>query len=424
MKLSSDQTQAIDGLIEFLDNDQHDLREAILCGESGAGKTTVVKQLLEDVYATNETAKMLGGIGFYPDNTVLTATTNQAAKVFSKAVGKECKTIHNLLGLQVINDFQTGKTKLKKTRNTQVISNSLIIIDEASMIDEMLLKMIKELSMNCKIIYVGDDKQLPPVGYVDCPVFKQNIPTYKLTTIHRQAMNCPIKELGRKYRETVTTSDFPTIEPSIHKIELLDGSSFKAVVENYFDPSTKDHRNLKILAYSNAKVNAYNQFVRSMYTTNPAFEAGEFVVTAKPIVQKGSGYSPTDTILEIISVGPPYDKNGITGYDVKLSNDAVVFQANDYNDVNQAIKNAAKLAKKNGSWVDYFNFKDNFADLRSVHASTVHKAQGQTYDIVFIDLSDIGRCTKWYEIARMLYVATTRAKEKVYFYGELPLRLF
>ena len=58
-------------------------------------------------------------------------------------------------------------------------------------------------------------------------------------------------------------------------------------------------------------------------------------------------------------------------------------------------------------------------DLRAVYACTINKAQGSTYDEVFIDLDDICKCNSGDQIARMLYVAVSRARHHVYLTGDL-----
>ena len=58
-------------------------------------------------------------------------------------------------------------------------------------------------------------------------------------------------------------------------------------------------------------------------------------------------------------------------------------------------------------------------DLRAAYAQTVDKSQGSTYDKVFIDLDDISHCTSGARIARMLYVAVSRARHQVIFTGDL-----
>ena len=83
-----------------------------------------------------------------------------------------------------------------------------------------------------------------------------------------------------------------------------------------------------------------------------------------------------------------------------------------------------KYYSSNKQWDRYFKIKNSFPDLRSVAASTIHKAQGSTYDSVIVDLSDIGRCTIKSQTARMQYVALSRPKTRIYIRGHLPERYF
>ena len=78
-----------------------------------------------------------------------------------------------------------------------------------------------------------------------------------------------------------------------------------------------------------------------------------------------------------------------------------------------------RLAKKK-EWVDFFSIKETWLDLRPSYASTVHKSQGSTYETTFIDMSDIGKCRIPSDVARMVYVAITRASQQVIIYGDLP----
>ena len=76
------------------------------------------------------------------------------------------------------------------------------------------------------------------------------------------------------------------------------------------------------------------------------------------------------------------------------------------------------------NWEYYFKLKNSFPDLRSVSASTTHKAQGSTYDMVIVDLKDIGSCTNRQQTARMQYVALSRPKSRIFIRGRLPDRYF
>ena len=83
-------------------------------------------------------------------------------------------------------------------------------------------------------------------------------------------------------------------------------------------------------------------------------------------------------------------------------------------------KNARlKLARVQEEWSIVEEIEERWVDLRAAYACTVNKAQGSTFDRVYIDLTDIGRCTSGDQIARMLYVAVSRARRQVFLTGDL-----
>jgi len=69
-----------------------------------------------------------------------------------------------------------------------------------------------------------------------------------------------------------------------------------------------------------------------------------------------------------------------------------------------------------------YSLKDKMLDLRQRDASTVYKAQGSSLDTVFIDVSNLSRSPNPSQAARMLYVAGSRARKHIVFYGELAER--
>lgn len=85
-------------------------------------------------------------------------------------------------------------------------------------------------------------------------------------------------------------------------------------------------------------------------------------------------------------------------------------------------KDLLKLLSRKNDFVA-FDEVSNWIDLRAQYSCTVNKAQGSTFDKVFIDLNDISGCNNGNQIARMLYVAVSRARETVYFYGDLARNL-
>ena len=73
-----------------------------------------------------------------------------------------------------------------------------------------------------------------------------------------------------------------------------------------------------------------------------------------------------------------------------------------------------RILERKKKWGQYFDFKNHVLDIRDIYASTVHSAQGSTYNNVYIDLKDLFICTKKEELARLLYVAVSRAKNNIY----------
>ena len=80
--------------------------------------------------------------------------------------------------------------------------------------------------------------------------------------------------------------------------------------------------------------------------------------------------------------------------------------------------NKHKGSKTSTSW-HICDEIETWIDLRAQHACTIDKSQGSTYAQVFIDLDDIAKCNISSQVARMCYVAVSRARHKVYLTGDL-----
>lgn len=120
----------------------------IITGGPGTGKTTIIKCIIE-IYE-NSGMKVL-----------LAAPTGRAAKRMSESTGREAKTIHRLLEMGVSDDENSffGKGE------GEPLEGDVIIIDEASMIDIMLMNsLLKAIKLGTRVIIVGDVDQLPSVG--------------------------------------------------------------------------------------------------------------------------------------------------------------------------------------------------------------------------------------------------------------------
>ncbi len=166
----------------YLDNIQ---KEAIKCalsrricvitGGPGTGKTTIIKTLIQ----------IFEGKGL---STVLAAPTGRAAKRISETSGYEAKTIHRLL--EVGYSIEDNEKPYFMRNEDNLLSADVLIIDEASMIDVIMMEaLLKAFPWESGLILVGDADQLPSVGpgkVLSDIIESKAFPVVKLKTIFRQ----------------------------------------------------------------------------------------------------------------------------------------------------------------------------------------------------------------------------------------------
>lgn len=141
MEFAPSQKEAIKGAIEN--------GIEIITGGPGTGKTTIINCITEIFEKAN--LKVYMG-----------APTGRAAKRMTEATGRESKTIHRLLEMGISEEDEG--LHLSRGEETP-LECDVVIIDEASMIDIMLMNnLLKAVSIGTRIIIVGDVDQLPSVG--------------------------------------------------------------------------------------------------------------------------------------------------------------------------------------------------------------------------------------------------------------------
>ncbi|MDR0677945.1 MAG: ATP-dependent RecD-like DNA helicase, partial [Holosporaceae bacterium] len=143
----------------------------VITGAPGTGKTTIMKSILRVFEKT--AAKVL-----------LTAPTGRAAKRMTEAAGMEAKTIHRLLEFDVANDL------FQKNAEHQ-LDCDLIIVDESSMIDTLLMcHLLRAIPQFATMILVGDVNQLPSIragSILKDIIESESFAVVKLDEIFRQA---------------------------------------------------------------------------------------------------------------------------------------------------------------------------------------------------------------------------------------------
>lgn len=423
ISLNQGQQAAADGVFEFLFS-----QEPALClsGAGGTGKTTTMSDLIDRVMPEYfKTCKMMGIPPEY-DSVVITATTNKAAEVVAVATNRPTETIHSFLRLKVTDDYKTGKSKLSKRQDWVVHERKLIFIDEAYMIDGALLQYIYEGTHNCKIIFVGDHCQLAPVMETHSPITKAGFPFFELTENVRNAGQPALMAVCQQLRQSVETGIFKPIQNVPGVIDLVEDDQMADLIRETFQSQT---RNARILAYTNQRVIAYNDFIRDIRSLPDEYGRGEFLVNNQAI-KLGSSMLSVEEEVEIIDQNTHTDQMTIAthaGEPITLEARRSTIRSrigSYYSNAMLPVDRAhyAELVKwfsRRKQWDAYYYLKNTFPDLRPRDAATVHKAQGSTYDVVFIDVGDISSCHQPITAARLLYVAFTRAKNRVILYGNL-----
>lgn len=306
---------------------------------------------------------------------------------------------------------------------------------------------VKEGDIATKFIYVGDPNQLPPVKDVQV-VYPEGKYQVKLEVVHRQAN-------GNLLIDTLTqlNSFINGAEPT----GLLEHSTFERnvdIVDKYLSYKTD---NKIILAYTNAKVEELNTRIqgrdipepgdilfcptnRKKYTLLARSDFATSITNAQDTaLELGSRYKTLETINELegimfLTVADEEDKEstkavifGNASYmekQEKLASSAVAINKiiqNKYPDIPlkdwvQANWREPLAISRKEAWKNYLSFKDFVVCMDFAHAMTIHKSQGSTYDYVFLDTKDIEKCSvrDYTMYLRLLYVAISRAAEKVY----------
>lgn len=163
----------------------------VITGGPGTGKTTIIRTIIR-VY------------GRHGRSVALAAPTGRAAKRLSEAAGQDAKTIHRLL------EFSPKLGRFKRNEDFHVDAD-VVIIDEASMIDSLLMHhLLKAISGDATLILVGDVDQLPSVGagnVLKDIMDSRLVTTVKLDEIFRQSDQSLIVVNAHK----INHGDFPVL---------------------------------------------------------------------------------------------------------------------------------------------------------------------------------------------------------------------
>ena len=420
--LNQGQQAAADGFFDFLFSAD---KELIISGPGGVGKSFLMGYLIDEIMPRYEKMCSLLNQPVKYRDVHMTATTNKAAEVLAQATGRPCGTVHSFLGLKVTDDFSTGVSKLSKTNNWKVHQRIILFVDESSMVDTTLLKYIREAMLECKVVYVGDHCQLAPVMESKPPVFNQGLPMYVLTEPMRNNGQPALMNICQQLRDTVEQGTFNPIQVVPGVIDLLgDQQMFDELSRNFIDADF----NGRILAYSNTRVLQYGDFIRKDVRHLPdEFVKGEHLINNAMFQRGKTAFSVEEevTVTEVNSTTDFYEIEHGVRLEYRLCHLRSGFAVMPDVMVPVDRDHYTKLLKwyaKQKDWQKYYFLKNNFPDLRQRDACTVHKSQGSTYDTTYIDLENLSTCAQSEMGARLMYVAFTRARNRVVLYGDLTKR--
>lgn len=436
MTLNAGQTLASEGFLEFLLGPD---KELSITGPGGVGKTFLMGYMIDEIMPRYEEMCMMMGIRAEYFSVQMTATTNKAAEVLGIQTGRPTSTVHSFFGLKVLNDYDTGVSKISKSNSWQVHTGIILFIDEASMIDSELYDLIQEGTHKCKIVYVGDKDQLAPVKETLSPVYKRPIKQFELLEPMRtavpelQALNQQLRDVvesGRlttnEFNQQVMVHDFTPIKVVPGVIDWLSGPQFEAEIAQNFKED--DGKNV-ILAYTNARVIEYNTHIRQIRGLPQQFTAGEHLISASAIrfgklslsvedelfIQSIDAYSTFDEIEHGVNLEVRYavleNSFGEIMHGIPIPMDRNHFDA------------LVKYYKRAKNWRAYYKLKEKYPDLRQRDARTVYKIQGSSIEgTVYIDAANLSTCHNPSQAARLLYVAASRARKRVAFYDNLATK--
>jgi exodeoxyribonuclease V len=422
----------------------------ILRGYAGTGKTTVVKALVD----------VLPQIG---KKTVLLAPTGRAAKVLTSYTKKEANTVHRKIYFARTN--RDGLIELKLQVNYH--KHTLFIVDEASMIQHTMSaegalfstrNLLDDLfrfvysGENCRMLFIGDAAQLPPVGLDHSPAldheFLQNayhlsIDTFELTEVVRQAKESGILVNATRVRQQIQGRkfEFPMFLLDGYKdIIRLNGQDLEEELNNAWSGSLKE--NNVVICRSNKRANIYNREIRRrILFLEEEISTGDFMMVVKnnyywlPL-ESTAGFVANGDIIELMRIRNIEEIYGFRFADVTvrfldypdekdldvkiildtLMSESAALTQSDNNRLFQAVmadfqdipSRRERMEKVKAS--PYFNA----LQVKFAYALTCHKTQGGQWDTVFIDQGYLNDKMLSPEFGRWLYTAVTRATKKLF----------
>lgn len=465
---NKEQQSAIVNAVSFLKTNTDPTQYYVIEGKAGTGKTTIAKEILKE----------------FEDEQIYVAAVSHKAKGVIKSSfgddtrGKKFFSIAGLLGMKGINDNDTQTTKFQVGLKVPLLDNppALLVIDEASMITENVLKKIidinSSLSRPFQMLFLGDIGQIQPIRDEQSEFYRTHKDLLnkksdifnskhksKLITRVRQGEANPILPYADYFWEN-SQKENPELNPTQHivrnnqitdKGSLLFSNSESEVlnsvikaVKNAVEKGLTNH--VKIVTYHvNEKTELNQKIHEALFGKDSDYSKGDMLILNSPydlpdinatmensseIQIKSIQDEDTDEFgvhtLYLETNGTAYTRTGNEQKDCVIQ----VVSRNDIGLYNQKLQELASYAKrqtnralKKQAWSDFWEYKGRYADVDFGYAITAHKSQGSTYDIVVVDEKDImgTTATSNQEKSELIYTALTRPRKTAIVISSVPV---
>ena len=441
------QKKIIEQLSDYISSDDFE-RFFVLNGYAGTGKTTVV-------------AALVAALKSFGIKSVLLAPTGRAAKVLSRYCNEKAQTIHKHIYRQRTNAAYESTFSLNINRD----SDTVFIVDEASMLSngssagdsifgsgsllEDLIKYVRS-GRRCRLILVGDNAQLPPVGADHSPALDPadllpygEVEYASMDDVVRQECDSGILFNATMVRCMLENGlyEIPHFDMSYPDFEALNGGEFLEKLQECYDRYGRDET--IVITRSNKRANRYNEGIRrNVLCAEEEIESNDMLMIVK------NNYHFTERIencpIHFIANGDIARLKRLRRfeelYGFRFAN--VVLSVPDYDDTEIECKimldtissESPSLTREESNRLFYEVEKDyleirskikrfqeirenphfNALQIKFSYAVTCHKAQGGQWKAVFVDRCLFGDEPMTRDMMRWLYTALTRATEKLY----------
>ena len=448
------QQNLIKRLADFIVSDMSQFPLFLLEGYAGTGKTTVVSTLV----------KALPKAGY---SAVLLAPTGRAAKVLSLYAQMPAYTIHKRLYRPAMD--ADGHVHFQVQQNKSV--RTLFIVDEASMIPDdrqsgentafQMRNLLEDLighvfsGQDCKMLFLGDSCQLPPVGSIQSPAldtellresYYLDLDSFILSDVVRQSLESGILSVatGIRAKIGINGSGLPLPlfgkENAFADVISITGIDMPDAMQQAF--SDYGRENTVVITRSNKRANLFNQAIREriLFHENELSAGDNLMVVRNNYFwlpdESKAGFIANGDIIEVQSLRKTEELYGFRfaeatvrmvdypeepSFDVKLLLNTINSEgpALNYED-NQRLFNEvmADYMGESTRRKRMAGIRNNphFNALQVKHASalTCHKTQGGQWDAVFIEKGYLKDEMIDTEYLRWLYTAVTRATKKLF----------